>query len=337
MMKHDSRPTAGHVRDGGQGEFAAGRGIAASASRPGSGRRSGGHGVGADHSGDDGASLREGPWQGGPSDPAPVGRRPLRGAVAAGTRTSAPTPTRLISVVTAVHAPGAHFLPAAYSSLVEQLLPDGWDWQWVIQEDGESDQVEPYVPDDPRISFGQGRAGRSGMARTMALSRVTGEFVKVLDADDMLTPGALARDLHALLDHPDSTWATSRALDLLPDGSLVGFDDHPLEGYIERGTVLKHWQANGYLAQVHPASLFVRRDVLLALGGWMALPASPDTGLLMALDAVSRGWFTAETGLLYRKWPGQVTSQPAHVQREERQARMAVIEARAQALAALLG
>lgn len=244
---------------------------------------------------------------------------------------------QLISVITAVHAPGAQFLPDAYRSLTEQKLPVGWDWQWVIQEDGETDAVLPYVPDDPRISFNQGRPGRAGVARTMALSRAEGPFVKVLDADDMLTPGALARDLSALTDHPGVSWATSRVLDLLPDGSTVSFDQDPPEGLIERGTVLDHWKTHDFRAQVHPATLFVRRDLLLALGGWMALPASEDTGLLLALSAVSRGWFSAETGLLYRKWPGQVTSQAAHVSEGERQARMAVVEARARVLAELEG
>ena len=81
----------------------------------------------------------------------------------------------------------------------------------------------------------------------------------------------------------------------------------------------------------------MRRDLLLAVGGWMALPASEDTGLLLALNAVSRGWFSAETGLLYRKWPGQVTSQEAHAHEGERSARMAVIGAHAEVLASLGG
>ncbi|MEU1419517.1 glycosyltransferase family A protein [Kitasatospora sp. NPDC005751] len=244
--------------------------------------------------------------------------------------------THVISVITAVHGPSASYLPDAYKSLLAQDLPEGWDWQWVIQEDGETDTVTPHVPDDPRISFGQGRHGRAGVARTLALSRARGQFIKVLDADDMLTPGTLARDL-AALQRPGICWATSRVLDLLPDGSTVGFDQDPPEGPIERGAVLEHWTAHDFRAQVHPATLCARRDLVLALGGWMALPASEDTGLLMALDAVSRGWFSAETGLLYRKWPGQSTSQAAHVQEGERSARMAVVEARARALAALGG
>ncbi|MFD9692318.1 glycosyltransferase family 2 protein [Kitasatospora sp. NPDC059088] len=244
--------------------------------------------------------------------------------------------TQIISVITAVHGPSAPFLPDAYKSLLAQRLPEGWDWQWIIQEDGETDAVAPYVPDDARVTFGQGRHGRAGVARTMALSRAVGQFVKVLDADDMLVAGVLARDL-AALQRPGVCWSTSRVLDLLPDGSTVGFDQDPPEGPIGRGAVLEHWKAHNFRAQVHPATLCARRDLVLALGGWMALPASEDTGLLMALDATSRGWFSAETGLLYRKWPGQSTASTAHVHEGERSARMAVIEARARVLAGLDG
>jgi hypothetical protein len=242
---------------------------------------------------------------------------------------------RRIVVVTAVHAPSAPFLPEAYKSLRGQELPPGWVWHWVIQEDGTTDDVRPYVPDDDRVTFRQGRPGGPGVARTIALAHAEGEYVKILDADDQLPAGALARDLAALEADADLGWATSRVLDLMPDGSTAGFPGDPDEGPIERGAVLDFWRANGFLAQVHPATLFVRRDLLLALGGWMALPASEDTGLLLALNSVSRGWFSAQAGLLYRKWEGQATGQPAHTDSNERQARMAVVEARARALAGL--
>ncbi|MFE1308230.1 glycosyltransferase family 2 protein [Streptomyces sp. NPDC058755] len=240
---------------------------------------------------------------------------------------------RRITVVTAVHAPSARFLPEAYKSLCEQWLPDGWEWDWVIQEDGTTDAVRPYVPDDERVSFRQGRPGGPGVARTIALAHADGEYVKVLDADDQLPPGALARDLAVLEADRTIGWTTSRVLDLLPGGATAGFPGDPDDGPVERGAVLRFWKENGFRAQVHPATLFVRRDLLTALGGWMALPASEDTGLLLALNAVSRGWFSAEVGLLYRKWEGQATGQASHVDPAERAARMAVAEARARALA----
>ncbi|WP_405784086.1 glycosyltransferase family 2 protein [Streptomyces sp. NBC_00859] len=239
---------------------------------------------------------------------------------------------RRIIIVTAVHGPSAPFLAEAHASLRAQELPDGWDWHWVIQEDGKGCDVAPHVPADERVTFRQGRAGGPGVARTMALAHADGEYVKVLDADDQLTPGVLARDLAALEGNPGIGWATSRVLDLLPDGSTVGFEGDPDDGPIERGAVLEYWKANGYRAQVHPASLFVRRDLLLALGGWMALPASEDTGLLLAMNAVSRGWFSSDVGLRYRKWPGQATGQAAHTDAAEHATRMSVVEARSRAL-----
>jgi hypothetical protein len=245
------------------------------------------------------------------------------------------TVQRRIDVVTAVHAPAASYLADAYRSLLAQHLPEGWEWHWLIQEDGDSDAVVPYVPADPRVSFHQGRRGGPGTARTLALAYAHGDYVRVLDADDQLTPGALARDLSALGSRPDIGWATSRALDLLPDGSTVAFDTDPYHGPLEPGSLLAGWAAGDHSPPVHPATLFVRRELLLALGGWMALPASEDTGLLLALEATGPGWFTREPGLLYRKWPGQVTGQDAHTDKAEREARTAVLEARARALTRL--
>lgn len=87
---------------------------------------------------------------------------------------------------------------------------------------------------------------------------------------------------------------------------------------------------------MHPATLCIRRELILALGGWTALTTSEDTGLLLAVDAIADGYFIHEPGLLYRKHTGQVTAQPYHVEPTDRGARHEFIAARAGALAALL-
>jgi glycosyltransferase involved in cell wall biosynthesis len=220
-------------------------------------------------------------------------------------------------------------------SIRSQDMPRGWAWQWVVQEDGPDGAVERILGhDDPRISTGGGRRSGECATRNLCLSRADGELIKVLDADDMLTPGTLARDIAALAD-PGIGWATARVLDLLPDGSTAGFDNDPPHGRLERGSVLAHWRSHNCRAPVHPATLCIRRDLVMALGGWMALPGSGDTGLLLAASVVATGWFTAETGLLYRKHPAQMTSQPGHTDPVEWDARMRIIGERADALAAL--
>lgn len=243
--------------------------------------------------------------------------------------------SRVISVVTAAYAPVPEYLTAAYRSLRDQQLPAGWEWQWVVQQDGHSGDVARILPDDQRISLGTGRRAGAAVTRTMCLSRAAGELIKVLDSDDQLLPGTLAREIAVHTTLAEIGWTTACVLDLLPDGSTAGFDLNPPEGSIERGEVLDHWQSHGYRAQVHPATLCIRRELVFALGGWMALPASGDTGLLLAASALAAGYFIAEPGLLYRKWPGQMTSQSEHTDATERPARMAVIAERARTLAAM--
>jgi hypothetical protein len=237
--------------------------------------------------------------------------------------------TGVLSIITPVYGPTIVHLPAAYASLLAQELPDGWAWEWLVQEDGETGDVIAELPMDNRISAGSGRHGGAGTARTLALARSHGSLIKVLDADDQLMPGALARDIDVLSRYPNIGWTTSRVLDLLDDGLTVGFDDDPSPGPLGRDVVLDYWLANDYRAPVHPATLCLRRDLVVALGGWMALPASEDTGLLLAASVISNGYFIPEPGLLYRKWAHQVTSQAAHTHPTERAARMSIIEARA--------
>lgn len=241
--------------------------------------------------------------------------------------------SRVISIITAVYRPDPGYLRSAYESIRLQELEEGWSWQWVVQQDGHAGDLSRLLPSDPRISPGNGRRGGACTARTLGLSRADGEFIKNLDADDMLTPGALGREIQILSAYPDIGWTTTRALDLLPDGTTAGVEYNPAEGRIRTGSVLSYWKSHNYIAQVHPTTLCIRRELLFALGGWIALPASEDTGLLLAADAVSDGYFIADTGLLYRKWPGQVTSRAEHSDEIERSARMRVIEARAEALA----
>jgi hypothetical protein len=61
--------------------------------------------------------------------------------------------TGLVSVVTAVHGPSVPFLADAYASLSSQRLPHGWDWRWLVQEDGATGEARAVLPADERISF----------------------------------------------------------------------------------------------------------------------------------------------------------------------------------------
>ncbi|MFJ9214435.1 glycosyltransferase family 2 protein [Streptomyces sp. NPDC102264] len=240
--------------------------------------------------------------------------------------------THSISIVTAVHSASAPFLTDAYASLRTQDLPSGWTWEWCVQEDGDGVNAVAYVPADRRVTIRSSRQGGPHVARNMAFARSVGELVRNLDSDDQLTAGALARDIHVLTTHHDVGWTTSAVLDLLPDGSYSSFTlGDPADGRLPRGSMYEYWKTSNR-PQVHPATLCVRRPLLALLGGWMALPASEDTGLLLSLDAVADGWFTGETGMVYRKHEGQMTAHPDHSQGQEWEARMSLIHERVAAL-----
>jgi len=243
--------------------------------------------------------------------------------------------TRTISVLTPVyHAEREHLL-AAYESLREQELPAGWGWEWVIQEDGHTGVARDTLPDDPRISSSMGRHTGVAITRNLGLSRARGDLVKNLDQDDVLCPGVLARDVQVLNADETLGWATSRVLDLMPDGTTVGFDNDPPQSRLEPGYVVEHWRSHNYRLPVHPTTICIRRRLAVALGGWMAVPGSDDTGLLVAASIISAGYFHHTTGLLYRKWPGQETATAAHNDKTEWQLRMNLIDERARELQAL--
>lgn len=246
----------------------------------------------------------------------------------------------VVSVVTAVDPHRADHLLDAWESLRSQEIPDGWSWEWLVQCDSTNldDQqlVRKQLPDDPRISFAASRRSGPGVARTMTLARAHGRLVKTLDADDRLVPGVLTRDIEAHK-QPGVMWSASRVLNEYPDGRR---DEHypwnPRNGRILSGSAYRAYEREWRIL-VHPATLCVRYSLILALGGWMALPASEDTALLMACDAFSDGWFHAETGLIYRRWGPQMSQSVEHVDPYELDVRRILVTRRADAIEDLFG
>ncbi|TDC83446.1 glycosyltransferase [Micromonospora sp. KC606] len=241
----------------------------------------------------------------------------------------------VISIVTPVYKPVPEQLVAAYRALREQQMPEGWAWEWIVQEDGETDVARSVLPEDERVSISRNRHGGVAITRNLGLARAHGSLIKNLDQDDIFAPGVLGRDIQIMAENPDVQWVTSRVLDLLPDGSTVGFEDDPPEGTLVPGSVFRHWREHNYRLPVHPTTVCIRRELLVSLGGWMSVPGSDDTGMLIAASVVSTGYFVGEVGLLYRKWPGQVSAGASHTEPVEWKLRMSLIEERGRALAAV--
>ncbi|MBL1096348.1 glycosyltransferase family 2 protein [Streptomyces coffeae] len=208
-----------------------------------------------------------------------------------------------ISVITSVYNGGHHYIDETYQSLREQKLPGDWEWQWCVQEDGHTGIAAAVLPEDPRISIESGLPARVAVARTHALTRATGELIRTLDADDVLLPGALERDIETLERVP---WCVSACLDLLQDGSTSPGPRDPLGGPVEPGRFYEEVVENRLSVQT--TTFAAHRSLVLALGGWHALTGAEGVALLLAAEVVAPGEFIAEPSLLYRKHPDQTTA-----------------------------
>lgn len=237
-----------------------------------------------------------------------------------------------LSIITCVLPSKSEHIIDAWNSILAQKLPRNWSFEWHIQVDG-PEKIFFVQDDDPRIktSYNLRRMGPA-ISRNTALARAKGKLIKILDADDQLTNDQLAREIDVFEHNNNIGFVVSEALDYFSDGSLQSKSTAPPNGLIERGTLPKSWRNNDYRLTVHPATLTVRAELMHALGGWMGIATSEDTGLLMALNVVSKGFYLNRPGLIYRKWDNQLSTTIEHVDEYARTARHQAIEHRINAL-----
>ena len=99
----------------------------------------------------------------------------------------------LISVITAAHWSTADYIEEAMESLRGQVLPPGWNLEWIVQEDGANPSLGDKLRRWDAVSYAaNGRQLGIAFTWNLALSRAAGVLTQTLDADDLLLPGALA-------------------------------------------------------------------------------------------------------------------------------------------------
>ncbi|AHH94583.1 glycosyltransferase family 2 protein [Kutzneria viridogrisea] len=213
----------------------------------------------------------------------------------------------LFSVLTAAIGQWAEYVELAGESLAAQRLPEGWQLEWVVQEDGDEPVLAEVVG---RFEFARYQANGQQLGttstRNLGLTRVSGELTHVFDCDDLLLPDALATALAAFERHPEIHWFAGQADNLMPDGSRVAFDPISPTGPVAPGAV------NDYLlstdrAPFLPNTLAVRTTTLRALGGWSATPNGEDTMVLAALGELTPGYYAPEVTWLYRQHERQTS------------------------------
>ncbi|WP_433299001.1 glycosyltransferase family 2 protein [Actinoplanes sp. CA-030573] len=212
-----------------------------------------------------------------------------------------------VSIITAAYAPGADFLAETIASVEGQQLPPGWELEWIVQEDGESPVLAEAFAAIPYVKYAanQRQLGISG-TRNLALDRVSGGLLRVLDSDDVLLPGALS----TLVPHFEETsvhWAVGQADDLMTDGRRVKWDPLIPTGFVKAGVVNDYAIAHGGNWPIHCAGLMARTDTVRAIGGWAGTPNDEDIVMFAALSEMADGFNDESVTWLYRQHPNQVT------------------------------
>lgn len=173
-------------------------------------------------------------------------------------------------------------LEACLESVRAQAYPE---WELVVADDGstreETRQVlRRYEAADPRVRVVWNAANRGIAANTQsALDQATGEFIGLLDADDILLPHALFRVAAVIVARPDVDVVYS-------DEDKLELDGTRSDAYFK-----PDWSPDLFLSSMYACHfLALRRSVVAAAGGFRsAFDGSQDYDLLLrVMDRTDR-------------------------------------------------
>lgn len=166
----------------------------------------------------------------------------------------------LISIVTPVYNTPESFLRAAIDSVIAQIYPN---WELCLADDASTAphvraMLQDYLAKDNRIKVTfREENGHIACCSNTALELATGEFVALLDHDDLLTPDALYEIALLLNQHPEADMIYS-------DEDKI--DD---QGEFTDPAFKPGWAPDSFLCRMYTCHLGVyRRDLVNQIGGF---------------------------------------------------------------------
>jgi glycosyltransferase involved in cell wall biosynthesis len=210
-----------------------------------------------------------------------------------------PQDNHRVSVVVPCHNYGRFLRDCVESVLVQRTV----DVDVLIVNDASTDDsaatAEALAAGDERVRVHHNPVNLGHIASyNVGFSLVTGEFVMLLSADDLLVPGALARAVALLEAHPSVGFAY---------GWSVPFHQAPLPPARTRTRSWSIWSGTGWVADrcrrgcnvIRSSDAVVRRSVLDQVGGyredlphsgdfewWMRAALAADVGMVCGADQI---------------------------------------------------
>jgi O-antigen biosynthesis protein len=160
----------------------------------------------------------------------------------------------LISIIVPVYNPDAAFLRQAIASVLGQVYPH---WELCLADDCSSKPyvkqiLEEYQQQDSRIKvvFRQSN-GHISHASNSALAVATGEYIALLDHDDLLAPHALSSVVELLNQHPEADF-------IYTDEDKVNGQNIHSDPYFK-----PDWCPDSFLSRMYTCHLGVYRRTLV--------------------------------------------------------------------------
>ncbi|MBD2488092.1 glycosyltransferase [Aulosira sp. FACHB-615] len=182
----------------------------------------------------------------------------------------------VISIVMPVFNTPANFLREAIDSVLNQAYPY---WELCIADDASTDNqirqiLEDYSSKDSRIKVVfRNENGHISRCSNSALELATGEFISLLDHDDILTPDALYEVALLLNQHPDADMIYSDEDKMAENGKLQDPFFKP------------DWCPDSFLSRMYTCHLATyRRELVEKIGGFrIGYEGSQDYDLVLRL------------------------------------------------------
>jgi len=169
----------------------------------------------------------------------------------------------MVTVVMPVYN-GMPFLPQAVASILRQTLTD---FEFLIVDDGSTDGSREYLAglSDPRVRLIlHERNLGAAAARNRGVEEARGDWVAMMDQDDVAFPPRLARQFAAAQDRPHVVVWGTYAYHIDVRGRVIGLSETGPSTEEE----FHRRRAAGHVPQVLHPTAFLRRDVVLQVGGY---------------------------------------------------------------------
>ncbi len=189
--------------------------------------------------------------------------------------------TPRVSVLMTVYNADA-YVRASVDSLIEQTFPD---WELIAVDDGSKDAslavLKEYADHRIRV-FPLGKNIGRTQALRFAFDQARGEYIAVLDADDISTPNRVARQVAYLDLHSDVALVSSWAQHIDEQGHVFDVFEPPVDQ--EELQSCLGWTN----PIVHSAAMY-RRQLAAKVGGYPAeIVWAQDFGLILALAKIGK-------------------------------------------------